>query len=246
MTITLERKQPVYEDDFFMVDDFDPADETQLRHLVAAVESFAGGTGMGLRISVLNAEQWDQVIRRVMPVAQQRRAALHMHTIKDPRDSKHLLISPSAVGGVNEDSQVIYQEIIYSLLRCIGSPLNGPMRRGVDDVVAELCGHLLDRPIFARHYPQESALVRGIIKILIKDFGHDESDWALLLRQDPDKFFTVLRKSRFSVIWMAYLGEGIEDSDALTSAITNPRLDMNSEFIQHTKAEIVAYLDGEK
>ena len=88
---------PSTDDDFFIVDDIDLSDESELRRIVAEVETLVGVPGKGLTVSVLSAEQWQTVLNRWLPPLHRRGAAYHTHAMRDPRDPQHLVISPSGV-----------------------------------------------------------------------------------------------------------------------------------------------------
>jgi hypothetical protein len=189
-------------DDFLIVEDIDLSDESELRRVHARVESLVGNSGRGLRLSVLSAEQWQTMIMRTLPTSMRRGAERHIHSLRDRKDPQHLLVSPSAVRGINERSRVMYQEIVYALLRALPSGVKGPLRKGADDLVAEICGAELGVDLFVRNYPRESQLVRHLAAILITQFHYTERDWVLLLRRDPDRFFLALRRTNFTAYWL--------------------------------------------
>jgi hypothetical protein len=211
------------DDDFFMIDDIDLSDESELRHVVAEVESLVGVPGKGLRLSILTFEQWSTAVTRWLPPARRQMALLHMHALRDPREPQHLVVSPSCVKGINEQQVNIYEELIYWLLRCLPTPLEkGVLRSGDDDLVARICGERLSVALFARHSPLEADLVRALVAVLVAEHDHAEDDWALLLRRDPDRFFLALRKTRFMSLWLA-CAKGSEEISAQVAGADDPR-----------------------
>ena len=189
-------------DDFLIVEDVDLTDEARLRQIVATIEGLLRPGGRGLRVSVLSAEQWQTVLQRMLPQQHRRGAGYYIHQLKDPRDPQHLLVSPSGVRGINEGVRQIYQEIVYAILRCIPSLLQGPLRKGLDDIVADYCGKAIEMELFARVNPQAAQMVRAMLTACVLDHGYGESDWALLMRREPDKFFLALRKTSFCDQWL--------------------------------------------
>jgi len=220
-------------DDFVIVDDIDLFDETELRQMVAEVEALAGTPTKRIRVSILTADQWDTVLNRWLPAAQRRAVAQHTHALRDPTDPQHLVVSPSGIRGINERQTNIYEEFIYWLLRCLPTPLEkGALRSGVDDLVARLAGEKIGVEIYARHAPHESALVRGLAAVNVKEHGHTEADWVLLLRRYPERFFLALRKTSFMPVWLA-------------EAKKNPGLVSQLEGAENKRAALIEMLKAE-
>lgn len=240
------------EDDFLITEDIDLSDESELRRIVAEVETLVNASGKGLSVSVLTTEQWQTVIRRWLPPAAQRGAAEHTHALRDPKDHQHLAVSPSGVRGINEHQPNMCQEIVYWLLRCLPTALGkGPLRAGVEDIVAGLCGRKIGVELYTRHAPQEAALVRGLIAVIIDEFGHSESEWVLLLRRHPDRFFLALRKTKFCHYWLAcvkrdpQLAAAISDEadkrGALIDMLRSEDATMKSPFMRVTAEALEDY-----
>jgi hypothetical protein len=208
---------------------------------------------VGLRVTVLTAEQWNAVIRRWLPPQAYRAAAEHTHALRAKDDPQHLLVSPSGVRGINEHQPNICDEIIYWLLRCLPTPLEkGPLRAGVEDLVAKLCARKVGVKLFARHSPQEAALVRALTTVLIAEFGHSESDWVLLLRRQPDRFFLSLRKTKFCSFWLAcvkrdleltqLIAQATDKRGALIEMLRSPNTVMSSPFMRATVDALEEYV----
>lgn len=189
-------------DDFLIVEDVDLSDEARLRQIVATIEGLLKSSGRGIRVSVLSAEQWQTVLRQMLPAQHRRGAGYYIHQLRDPRDPQHLLVSPSGVRGINEGVRQIYQEIVYAILRCIPTDLQGPLRKGLDDIIAEYCGREIEMELFARVNPQAAEMVRAMLFACVDEHGYNEIDWALLMRREPDKFFLALRKTTFCELWL--------------------------------------------
>lgn len=195
----MQRVDVSTDEDYFMLDDVDISDETELRRVEAEVLGLVGTPGKGLRLSVLSDEQWRTVLVSWLPPAKRKAAKLYMHVLRDPRDHQHLVVSPSCVQGINEHAVNIYEELIYGLLRCIPTNLEkGALLAGVDDIVARICGERLGVKLYARHAPFEADLVRGLSQVLVAEYAHTEQEWVLLLRRSPERFFLALRKTRFA------------------------------------------------
>jgi hypothetical protein len=240
-------------EDFYIVDDLDFADETKLRQIVAEIEALVSVPGKGLRVSVLSTEQWQTVLSRYLPAGVRRGAERYTHVIRDRRDPQHLLVSPSAVRGINDGHRTSYQELVYALLRCIPTQLQGPLRRGVDDIVASICSDRIGVDFFCRTRPAEATLTRAFIRVLIHEFNYREQDWALELRRNPDKVLNILRKTRFAAYWANaarkdprvanYLARAPNRRQALVEMLRDDRLQMTGPFIEMTEAALDRYLD---
>lgn len=226
-------RPPQDTDDLLIVEDLDLSDESELRRIVADIQAFLRSPGRGLRVSVLSAEQWQTVITRWLPTQQRRGAAYYVHHLRDPRDPQHLLVSPSGVRGINERVRPIYQEIIYAILRSIPTELSGFLGKGLDDVVATLCGQKIGVDLYARVNPRAKSLVKALISVCVAEHGYGESDWALLMRSQPDRFFLALRKTRFCQYWIA-------------CALEDPALRPEIEEAQNKRAKLIELLRSEE
>ena len=206
------------EDTALILEDVDLADDSELRRVAATVESLVAGKTRGLRVSPLSVEQWDTVIGR-LPAWLRKGQHLHLHVISDRREPQHLLVSPTAVQGLNEGSRVIYHEVVSSLVRAIPTPLpQGTLRRGVNEILIEAAGQRIGVDLFARTYPAEAEFARILLRVLVREFGHTELDWALVLRRNPERCLLALRRSKFCRYWMAYAKKDPVTLRALTEA----------------------------
>lgn len=183
----------------------DLVDETQTREVAKIVEDFVGAKE-GIRLSVLTGEDWVAALWRSLSPAMRRGAERHIHVLRDKEDPHHLLVSSSAVIGINDRSRVIYAEVVYHTLRCLQTKLSTPLRRGLDDLFAYWIGEILNVDIFTKNFPEERELVQSLLEVVnsqFKSFGHNTVEWAKLLRREPDRFFYALEKSRFASVWLA-------------------------------------------
>jgi len=188
-----------------ITDDVDLTDESELYGVIAEVEAFLQA-GRGVRVSILTGEQWLDALERSLSKAMRRGAERHRHVLVDRQDPHHLLVSPSAVAGVNDRNRVIYAELVFHVLRCIPTTLSNPLRRGLDDILAQGVGERLGVNLFTRNFPDESELVASLLVVLAREFsqfGYQPEDWARLLRRDPDKFFYALERSKFAAFWVS-------------------------------------------
>jgi hypothetical protein len=226
-------------EDFLVVEDLDLADETELRRVVASVESLlnssAGAGNIGLRVSVLTLDQWQTVLNRVLPESLKRGGAdRFIHTFKDPKDKNHLLVSPSVVSGINEGSQAMYQELVYASLRSIPTNLPKALRLGVDDVLASAISKDIRVKLYCNNNPFEMDLVKSILKSLSYQYGYKPLDWALIMRRRPDRFMLVLRKSNLLKSWV-HLGEkeGLEKNvDFYLKELEKDQINYNSKAMK--------------
>lgn len=192
--------------DIRIFDDFDDADESKLREVILEIETFAGQR-QSVRVTVLTAEQWAQVQKRYHSRAA-RRDGVHrtLHILRDPTDPFHLLVSPSAVRGVNDESQVIYAELVYKVLNSFPFNLPDVLKHGLVGTLAEGASRRLRVNLGPRVYARESLLVQGLVYVLVNDYKeqlkYPPLEWARLLARDPDKFFLALRKSTFAGAWL--------------------------------------------
>jgi len=233
-------------DDLLVIEDIDIGDEAELRQVIAEVEALVGAPGKGLRVSVLTAEQWETVLQRRLPRQLRRGAEHHFHVLSDPVDPQHLLISPSAVRGINEGSQHIYQEVVYTALRCIPTNLSRPLRKGLDDLLAEECGRRIGVELFVRTYPRESELVRGILSVLTVDFDYQLLDWGILLRKNPERVLKAFTKTKFAQRWPQRIAtEGFElktTTLSLVKLLTADPMPFKDPLVLLTEQMITEYL----
>ena len=238
-------------DDLLVIEDLDIGDETELRQVVAEVEGLIGSpNGRGIRVSVLTIEQWKTVVKRMMPRSLRRGSELYVHLLRDPRDPQHLLVSPSAVNGINESSRQMYQELVYTVLRCMPTDLSRSLRKGLDDILAKACSKRIEIELYTRNYPSEADLVRSILETLSTEFGHDSLDWAIVLRRNPDRVFMALEKSQFVPFWQEKVGSPesarLTSKDLIATLTTDPLL-FSEPLLQATEQTLAAYLvDGGK
>lgn len=189
------------DDDFLVVEDLDLGDESRLREIVALIEKTAASPGKALRVSVLTAEQWNTVVTRLLSKHLRRGMERHLYTLRDPGDPQHLLVSPSAVQGINEDSRMIYQDLVYAVLRCIPTELSESLRHGADDILAETISQNLAVDLFCRNFPEERETVEAVTAILSSQFGYSDLEWTVELRRSPEKVLVALSKSAFAPFW---------------------------------------------
>ena len=189
------------DDDFLVVEDLDMGDESRLRSMVSEIEAMLASPGKALRVSVLTSEQWNTVVGRVVSKHLRKGMERHLYTLGDPRDKQHLLVSPSAIQGINEESPLIYQVVIYAIMRCVPTSLSETMRHGVDDVLAEEISRQVGVEIFSRNYPQERECVLHIAAVLSNQFGYTPLEWIVELRRSPEKVLLALAKSSFAPFW---------------------------------------------
>jgi hypothetical protein len=193
------------EDDFLVVEDLDMGDESRLRELVAEIEKLLASPGKALRVSVLTSEQWKTVVARILSRHLRSGMERHLYTLRDPKDPQHLLVSPSAIQGINEESPLIYQDLVYAVLRCVPTTLNETLRHGVDDALAEEISSRIGVEFFSRNYPEERELVSNMSAVLTHQFGYSPLEWKVELRRSPDKVLLALAKSAFAPFWSDYI-----------------------------------------
>jgi hypothetical protein len=239
--------------DLYAFDDYDLTDPTQLRALVAEVESFLGAKS-GVRVSILTANEWRRALYRSLPPAVRRGAERHIHVIRDRDDPFHLLASPSAVLGISEGSRVIYAELVFQILRCIPSELGATLRCGLDDLLAEAIGHRLGIELYARSFPEESALVGDLLQILSSEYGHTPLEWALLMRKRPERVFLALSRSRFGRRWLREAEQDLllapllasNGREALSRLLGAPSLQVGDPVFRFTARLARSYLTQQR
>lgn len=193
-------------EDFLVVEDLDLADETELRRVIANIESLLNssnsGANIGLRVSVLTSEQWRTVLNRTLaPSLKKGGADRFIHTLRDPNDKSHLLVSPSVVAGINEGSKIMYQELVYAALRCIPTDLPKPLQLGLNDILASAVAKKIKVNLFCKNHPHELEVVMGLLKTLSHQYGYKPLDWGLVMRRRPERFFLALKNSLFFKEW---------------------------------------------
>jgi hypothetical protein len=244
---------PQQPSDFLLQDDLDLLDETELRRLVSEVDAFAGN-GKGLRVSALTFEQWQTLLMRRLPPSMRRGQHDYIYVLPDRNDPQHLLFSPGAVQGINEGSRPMQHAVISAAVRAIPTPLKGPLRKGINEIVLEACGERLGMELFGRTYPQESQFVRALLRILVAEYGYRESEWALEMRRNPERCLFALRKTKFAPTWASYIRQDpalAEELKAapnkrkyLTDKLLDPGFSLTSPFGKLTAAAAVAYLES--
>jgi hypothetical protein len=235
-------------DELLVIDDLDIYDDSELRKVVAIVESLLGSPGKGLRVSVLTAEQWDLVMKRMVQKTLKRGAELYFHMIQDPRDQQHLLISPSAVQSINEGSRQIYQELIYASMRCIPTDLTVPLRRGTDDLLAKECSQRIGLDVCVRNYPLESTFMEALLNVMVADLGHTTVNWAVMIRRSPKRVLAALMKGKFYPYWKEKISNDftITKSNNLDKMITAVPLPVNQDIFKLTQQIMIDYCQEKK
>jgi hypothetical protein len=244
------------DEDLLITDEVDLMDDFELRQIIAGVERFLG-TKRGIRVSVLDPQQWEaQVAATLHNGARKQGAGRYLHVLHDPRDPHHLYVSPSAVTAINQRSKEMYNIIVFAALRRFPCELSMMLRHGLDDLVAGKLAEELAIELFEGTYPDEQELVQGLLAVLVKDFPpYDETTWALLLRKDPERFFYALRKSKFCAAWLrevktdsslaSLLQAAPKKRIALTDMLRAAELTVDDPFAVLTLQAVRAYLDGE-
>lgn len=233
------------EEDLLILEDLDLGDETELRRVVAEIEGMLSYPGRGLRVSVLTGEQWQTVIRKLLPGPMQRSIGRHIHTIRDPKDPQHLLVSPSAVQGINGNDRNMYQDLVFAVLRSIPCDLSGPMRRGLDDILAEAAGKRIGITLYCRNYPRERGVIQAILLILTNSFSYTPLDWALEMRKSPERVFQALSKTPFLSKWYSDVSSTLPQNsgaDELVRLLLDPKLEMDDPLMKLTEKSLTDYL----
>lgn len=239
-------------DGLLVIDDYSLTDPSELRSVVAEVESFLDAK-QGIRLSILSGEEWLEVLNHSLSPALRRGAERHLHILRDKADPFHLIVSPSAVSGINEGSRVIHTEVVTHVLRCIPTELSTTLRRGLDDILVESLGEILGVELFARTFPAESDLIRNLITVLSAQYGHEELEWARLLRRNPERALLALGRSHFAAYWLrqakqqpefaALLPEGAK-REIFAQLLGTETLAADDPVFTLTRESLRAYLDA--
>lgn len=189
--------------DLFLGDDIDLNDETVLRDLQSAVVA-AVGTSRGVRISVLSTDQWLTAVDRLVPKALRRGVRQHFHVLGDPKSRSHLLVGPTTLAGLNENSHQITAEVVYAILKA-GRPVPPPLfQRGAVDLLAAEVARDIQIPFFTQNYPREAQLCAEIIAMLQADHANfSQLEWLRLLKTDPRRFIATVGRGDFGKLWRA-------------------------------------------
>jgi len=245
------------DDDLLVTDEIDLMDDFELRQIIAGVERFLG-TKRGIRVSVLDPQQWEEQVNATLhQAARKQGAGRYLHVLHDPRDPHHLYISPSAVMAINQRSKEMYNIIVFAALRRFPCELSTMLRHGLDDLVAGRLAAELDIELFEGTYPEEQELVLALLRVLVHDFPpYDEITWALLMRRDPDRFFYALRQSKFCSAWLravkgdewlaGLLEAAPKKRKALTDMLREENLTVDASLVRLTIESANRYLgEGE-
>lgn len=230
--------------DLFLGDDIDLNDETVLRDLQTAVAS-AVGASRGVRISVLSTDQWLTAVDRLVPKALRRGVRQHFHVLGDPKSRSHLLVGPTTLAGLNENSHQITAEVVYAILKA-GRPVPPPLfQRGAVDLLAAEVSRQINIPFFTQNYPREAQLCAEIITMLQRDHVNvSQREWLQVLKIDPRRFIATIGRGEFGKLWRAralespqitaLLGESVTRAH-LTDALRERDWRMNDDFIIFTR-----------
>lgn len=240
-------------DDLQIFDEVDLKDPSELHQAAADIQTFLKQPS-SVRLTILDAQQWEKAVAQYVPKKMRRdfadKSAYFLRDTK--RDAFNLLCSPSAVRGINERSPEIYTDFIFYLLRMLDSPLNGPLRKGLDNLLAEACGRQMRVPVRGIN-ATEARLVKGLISILSKEYGYEPIEWARLMRKNPEKFFLALRKTKFVPLWLNKVKEdGVEGTlvdaankrSALIETLRNEELKMSDPFMRSTLEAVAEHLSS--
>jgi hypothetical protein len=241
-------------DDLQIFDEVDLKDPNELRQVAADIQALLQQPTT-VRMTILDAQQWEKALLQYLPKSMRRGADKNVYFLRDTaKDPHNLLCSPSAVRGVNERSPVIYTDLIFAMLRCLPTGLPAPIRRGLDNVLAEACGRKLRVPI-QRMFPTESRLVQALIAVLAQEYGYKPIEWARLMRRDPEKFFLALRKSKFIGKLIPQLKDDVVLGEnavttahkraALIALLRSEELRMNDPLVRLTLEAAAQTLNGE-
>lgn len=185
-------------DEVLGIEDVDVHDETSLRWLADQVTK---QSGLSARMSVLNTEQWNALVKRYLG-SRYKGAAPHLHVLVDPQRPHHLLVSPSAVLGVGQMSGTITSEIVYGLLSAMGPPLPNLWKHGVHQYLATEVAKKAKIRFQHDYHPRESDLISGFVDILISEYGYSKHEWYQVIKRRPGSVFTALAKTKWTQSWI--------------------------------------------
>jgi len=223
-----------------LLEEIDLSDEVILNHLVRMVSEVSGGAD-GVRTSVLSAEQWHGAIEQIIPPRMRRGLVHHFHVLRDPRDPGHLMISPSAIRGLNARSPKITSEVVYALIHATDPPLPPLLHRGSADIVARLVSERIGLGFFTSNYPSEAQLVTRLLTVLRSEWGYAESDWVAQLKSRPDDVLRALRKTSLMPLWLqearrdpklaAELAESARKREVPIAHLIDPQATMREDWV---------------
>lgn len=210
--------------DLFLGEDIDLNDETVLRDLQGAVSSIVGSS-RGVRISVLSVDQWLTAVDRLVPKALRRGVRQHFHVLGDPKSRSHLLVGPTTLAGLNENSHQITAEVVYAILKA-GRPVPPPLfQRGSADLLASEVARKIQMPFFTQNYPREAQLCAEIIAMLQRDHVNcTQLEWLQVLKTDPRRFIATIGRGEFGKLWRARALEAEPIRALIDGSVTRARL----------------------
>jgi hypothetical protein len=215
------------EDTMFTTDSFDYLDDTAVRELFESVER-ALQLPAPLRVTILNVSEWEQEVR----LRTEGRPQIFGHNcLIDHADSRHLLVSPACVEGVNRRDRQTVAEILDTVWGGLYerelTQLSPLLRAGLRHMVIDLCGQSYGMERLAKVAPYQAKLVRAFAQVLALEPLFNEwrrtevtqlqveLEWAQLLATDTDRFFLALRKSGFGSCWLERVSQDAEVAAAL-------------------------------
>lgn len=226
--------QQRFDDDALILQDHNPLDETLLRDIETELAAITGATKRErVRLTVCSTREWNAVTARFVPQRLHKQGMVkHFRVLKDPKDPRHLYISPSALAGLNEGHSNVIIDLVHRMISAAGTPSSQAFDRGVEDLLAAELARRLELPGFPGIYPDEQQFVSTIIEAVRRV---DEEPVALLgmLKRDPQEFFARVKESGFFSWWQASAAadDALSRYVDLIESITAPNAQMEGSFM---------------
>ena len=223
-------------EDLLVLDTINLQDEAPLLDLVKIVNSLVAKDDkeQRLKVTILGDEQWQTVLQNIVPKKLLNRGlGKHFNILIDPRDRHHVLVGPGAVGNISEKNKTGYSEVVYTLLNATGAASNEVLERGCADILAQAISKKMKVNFYANNYPGEADFVLDLIKSF-KPEGDPLIPWVLLMKNDPERFFAELKKSKFYKWWenFAKKKDALSQFARLFDSLSSANGQLEGSFLQ--------------
>src|ERR1035437_4605403 len=224
------------QEDLIVLDTIDLQDEAPFLDLVKTINRLvAKNSGMHeATVTILGDEHWQAVLQSIVPTKLLNRGlGKHFNILIDPRNRRHVLVGPGAVGNIAEKNKTGYSEVVYTLLNATGAASNEVLERGCADLLAQAISKKMKVNFYAKNYPGEADFVLDLIKSF-KPEGDPLLPWVLLVKNDPEKFFTELKKSKFYRWWenFAKKKDALSQFTRLFDSLSSSNGQLEGSFLQ--------------
>ena len=243
-----ERSQNITQsdEDALIFQDRNPLDEQILEDIKERLNELTGCQKKDqVRVTVLTTQQFQRALRTIVPRRlHERGLAKNFRVLRDPRDSHHLYVGPSALAGLNEGQSTVVSDLIYQMISSQGQSTNQAFERGAADLIAQKIAGDMGLKLFSDIYPAERKFVMTIVEA-IRETDEDPAELIALIKRSPNQFYSRLRQSGFYKWWSSSAkgNDQLSQYVDLISSITSPGAQLEGSFMQWAEQCATIYCD---